>query len=122
MQKSLEYEQVYIFWYTCVWIRLLIKIVFQFLGSTPLKMYAKLVEYYKAGKVSFKYVKTFNMDEYVGLPRAHHESYHYFMFNNLFKVNINLVLPLRSNRVVKNSNQWVKLNANIQEELLKINE
>jgi len=36
-------------------------------GSTPLKMYAKLVEYYKAGKVSFKYVKTFNMDEYVGL-------------------------------------------------------
>ena len=83
-------------------------------------MYAKLVEYYKAGKVSFKYVKTFNMDEYVGLPRAHHESYHYFMFNNLFKVNINLVLPLRSNRVVKNSNQWVKLNANIQEELLEI--
>jgi len=54
-------------------------------GSTPLKMYAKLVEYYKAGKVSFKYVKTFNMDEYVGLPRTHHESYHYFMFNNLFK-------------------------------------
>ena len=85
-------------------------------------MYAKLVEYYKAGKVSFKYVKTFNMDEYVGLPRAHHESYHYFMFNNLFKVIINLVLPLQSNHVVKNSNQWVKLNANIQEELLKINE
>jgi len=54
-------------------------------GSTPLKMYAKLVEYYKAGKVSFKYVKTFNMDEYVGLPRSHQESYHYFMFNNLFK-------------------------------------
>jgi len=54
-------------------------------GSTPLKMYAKLVEYYKAGKVSFKYVKTFNMDEYVGLERAHQESYHYFMFNNLFK-------------------------------------
>ena len=49
-------------------------------------MYAKLVEYYKAGKVSFKYVKTFNMDEYVGLERAHPESYHYFMFNNLFKV------------------------------------
>ena len=83
-------------------------------------MYAKLVEYYKAGKVSFKYVKTFNMDEYVGLPRAHHESYHYFMFNNLFKVIINLVLPLQGNHVLKNSNQWVKLNANIQEEWLKI--
>jgi len=54
-------------------------------GGTPLKMYAKLVEYYKAGKVSFKYVKTFNMDEYVNLPRSHPESYHHFMFHNLFK-------------------------------------
>ena len=35
-------------------------------GSTPLGTYKKLVEYYKAGKISFKYVKTFNMDEYVG--------------------------------------------------------
>ena len=49
-------------------------------------MYAKLVEYYKAGKVTFKYVKTFNMDEYVALPRDHPESYHHFMFHNLFKV------------------------------------
>ncbi len=35
-------------------------------GSSPLAMYRKLIEYYKAGMVSFKYVKTFNMDEYVG--------------------------------------------------------
>lgn len=55
-------------------------------GGTPLKMYSKLVEYFKAGKVSFKYVKTFNMDEYVGLPRSHPESYHHFMFQNIFKV------------------------------------
>ena len=55
-------------------------------GGTPLKMYSKLVEYFKAGKVSFKYVKTFNMDEYVGLPRSHPESYHHFMFTNIFKV------------------------------------
>jgi len=54
-------------------------------GSTPIKMYRKLVEYNKAGKLSFKYVKTFNMDEYVGLPRDHKESYHYFMFEHLFK-------------------------------------
>lgn len=33
-------------------------------GSTPLKMYESLVEYYKAGQISFKFVKTFNMDEY----------------------------------------------------------
>ncbi|XP_019877306.1 glucosamine-6-phosphate isomerase isoform X1 [Aethina tumida] len=54
-------------------------------GSTPLGMYKKLIEFYKEGKVSFKYVKTFNMDEYVGLPREHKESYHYFMWHNLFK-------------------------------------
>lgn len=58
-------------------------------GGTPLKMYKKLVEFYQAGKVSFKYVKTFNMDEYVGLDRKHPESYHYYMYENLFgKVDI----------------------------------
>ncbi|KAJ9574267.1 hypothetical protein L9F63_026087, partial [Diploptera punctata] len=54
-------------------------------GGTPLGMYKKLIEYHKAGKISFKYVKTFNMDEYVGLPRDHPESYHYYMWNNFFK-------------------------------------
>ncbi|KAJ1525810.1 hypothetical protein ONE63_009013 [Megalurothrips usitatus] len=54
-------------------------------GGTPLGMYKKLIEFYKAGKLSFKYVKTFNMDEYVGLPRDHPESYHYYMWNNFFK-------------------------------------
>lgn len=48
-------------------------------------VYRKLIEFYKCGEVSFKYVKTFNMDEYVGLPRAHPESYHSFMFENFFK-------------------------------------
>ena len=54
-------------------------------GSTPLGMYSKLIEYHRRGRVSFKYVKTFNMDEYVNLPRDHPESYHYFMWNNFFK-------------------------------------
>lgn len=35
-------------------------------GSTPLSMYRNLIQFYKEGKVSFEYVKTFNMDEYVG--------------------------------------------------------
>lgn len=48
-------------------------------------MYKKLIEYYQQGKISFKYVKTFNMDEYVDLPRDHPESYHYYMYNNFFK-------------------------------------
>jgi len=54
-------------------------------GSTPVGTYKRLVEYYKTGELSFKYVKTFNMDEYVGIPRDHPESYHSFMWNNLFK-------------------------------------
>nr|XP_006003468.1 PREDICTED: glucosamine-6-phosphate isomerase 2 isoform X3 [Latimeria chalumnae] len=54
-------------------------------GSTPMGCYKKLIEYYKSGDLSFKYVKTFNMDEYVGLSRDHPESYHSYMWNNFFK-------------------------------------
>ncbi|XP_069780850.1 glucosamine-6-phosphate isomerase 2 isoform X1 [Narcine bancroftii] len=54
-------------------------------GSTPSGCYKKLIEYYKKGNLSFKYVKTFNMDEYVALPRDHPESYHSYMWNYFFK-------------------------------------
>ena len=50
-------------------------------GSTPLTTYKELIALNKAGKVSFKDVVTFNMDEYVGLPEEHPESYHSFMWN-----------------------------------------
>lgn len=53
-------------------------------GSSPLGMYRNLISLYKAGKVSFANVVTFNMDEYVGLPQSHPESYHSFMWNNFF--------------------------------------
>jgi len=86
-----------------------------FPGGTPLGMYKKLIEIYKEGKVSFKHVTTFNMDEYVGkfrlkiglyppecnwrlwmwnwnfwihppgLPQDHPESYHHYMWFNFFK-------------------------------------
>ena len=48
-------------------------------GSSPLGMYKALIELYKEGKVSFENVVTFNMDEYVGLPEDHPDSYHSFM-------------------------------------------
>lgn len=54
-------------------------------GSTPLKTYQKLIQAFREGRVSFKHVVTFNMDEYVGLPRDHPESYYSFMWSNLFK-------------------------------------
>lgn len=53
-------------------------------GGTPQKTYQELIKLYQAGEVSFKHVVTFNMDEYVGLPKEHPESYHTFMHENLF--------------------------------------
>ena len=53
-------------------------------GGTPQKTYQELIKLHKAGEVSFKHVVTFNMDEYVGLPKEHPESYHTFMHENLF--------------------------------------
>ncbi|MFA7116762.1 MAG: glucosamine-6-phosphate deaminase [Bacteroidales bacterium] len=66
-------------------------------GSTPIGTYKALIKLNKAGKVSFKNVVTFNMDEYIGLPETHPESYHRFMFDNFFnyidiqKENINIL-------------------------------
>ncbi|HAC20592.1 MAG TPA: glucosamine-6-phosphate deaminase, partial [Porphyromonadaceae bacterium] len=53
-------------------------------GSSPLGMYRALIELHKKGIVSFQNVITFNMDEYVGLPQDHPESYYSFMWNNFF--------------------------------------
>lgn len=53
-------------------------------GSSPLGMYKKLIELHQKGLVSFKNVVTFNMDEYVGLPKEHPQSYHSFMWDNFF--------------------------------------
>lgn len=53
-------------------------------GSSPLGMYRELIKLNKAGKVSFKNVVTFNMDEYCGIPRDHEQSYYTFMWTNFF--------------------------------------
>lgn len=53
-------------------------------GSSPLGMYKALIELNKKGVISFKHIITFNMDEYVGLPKEHPESYYSFMWNNFF--------------------------------------
>jgi glucosamine-6-phosphate deaminase len=53
-------------------------------GSSPVGTYNELVTLYEKGKLSFRNVVTFNMDEYVGLPRDHPESYHSFMWKHLF--------------------------------------
>lgn len=54
-------------------------------GSSPLGTYDELIKLYRAGKVSFANVITFNMDEYVGIPKEHPQSYHTFMWTYFFR-------------------------------------
>ncbi|EAR07760.1 glucosamine-6-phosphate deaminase [Reinekea blandensis] len=60
-------------------------------GSSPLPLYQELISDYQAGKISFKSVRTFNLDEYLGLPGDHPQSYRHFMNKQLFnEVDIDL--------------------------------
>ena len=54
-------------------------------GSTPIATYKGLIEKYNNGEISFKEVKSVNLDEYKGLAGTHDQSYRYFMQENLFK-------------------------------------
>jgi len=66
-------------------------------GSTPLKMYEKLIKMNKDGNLDFSRVTTINLDEYIGLSQQHSKSYRFFMNENLFNhINIdkkNTFLP-----------------------------
>ncbi|MBQ4514596.1 MAG: glucosamine-6-phosphate deaminase [Anaerolineaceae bacterium] len=53
-------------------------------GSSPIGVYQELIRMNKSGELSFQNVVTFNMDEYLGLPRDNDQSYWYFMHENLF--------------------------------------
>src|SRR5580765_7368125 len=54
-------------------------------GSTPLGLYQELVRLHRRGELDFSHVTTFNLDEYVGLPITHPQSYHQFMHENFFR-------------------------------------
>ncbi len=53
-------------------------------GSTPIGLYKELINKYRAGKISFEKVKTFNLDEYYPISKTNDQSYYYFMNDNLF--------------------------------------
>jgi len=76
-------------------------------GSSPMPVYEEWIRQYKAGKFSFKNVITFNMDEYVGIPEDHSESYHSFMYHNLFN-HIDM-LPENINILDGNGSDLVKV-------------
>ena len=79
-------------------------------GSTPIGTYKELIRMHKAGELDFSKVVTFNLDEYVGLPSTHDQSYHYFMHENLFDhVNIsptNVHVPSGVVKDFKRYCQW----------------
>lgn len=59
-------------------------------GSSPIGTYKNLIKAYENQEISFKNVKTYNLDEYCGISKDHPQSYYYFMHDNLFNhVDIN---------------------------------
>ncbi len=54
-------------------------------GSTPLGLYRELIRMHREEGLDFSRVTTFNLDEYVGLPKTHPQSYHFFMNRNFFR-------------------------------------
>lgn len=79
-------------------------------GSTPLGMYKELIKMHKEEELDFSEIKTFNLDEYYMLNKDNPQSYHSYMYENLFKhVNIN-----RKKIYIPNG-----MNENIEEECLR---
>lgn len=79
-------------------------------GSTPLGLYQELVRLHKEEQLDFSRVTTFNLDEYVGLPVNHPQSYHYFMHEHFFKhVNIpphNINIPSGTTSNYRSFCEW----------------
>lgn len=87
-------------------------------GSTPVGTYKELIRMYKAGELDFSKVVTFNLDEYVGLPATHNQSYYYFMHENLFNhININPANVHVPSGVVKDSKRYCQW---YEEEIAKV--
>src|SRR5260221_898379 len=53
-------------------------------GSTPLGLYQELIALHRAGDLDFSQATSFNLDEYLGLPASHPQSFHFFMKQNFF--------------------------------------
>jgi glucosamine-6-phosphate deaminase len=87
-------------------------------GSSPLPVYSEFIKRQKSGEISFRNVITFNMDEYVGLPEDHKESYHYFMYDNLFN---HIDIPRENINILNgNAKDLEKECSDYEEKILKV--
>ena len=95
-------------------------------GSSPVGIYKNLVKAYQENKVSFKDVTTFNLDEYIGLEETHHQSYRYFMNDNLFdhididKNNTHVPNGINYEYDVENYDKEIEANGGIDLQILGI--
>ena len=82
-------------------------------GSTPIGMYENLVSLNKKGDIDFSEVRTFNLDEYYKLPKENDQSYHYFMYKNLFNgIDIkdeNVHVPCGQGNIQENCDEYNKM-------------
>ena len=86
-------------------------------GSTPIGTYNELINKYKNKEISFKNIKTFNLDEYIGLEKNHPQSYYTYMHEHFFKhIDINL-----ENTHIPKGEGDSKLNVQNYEDLLSKN-
>ncbi|MCF8359411.1 MAG: glucosamine-6-phosphate deaminase [Prolixibacteraceae bacterium] len=86
-------------------------------GSSPLGTYKELIAMHKSGKISFKNVVSFNMDEYIGIPKEHEQSYYSFMWDNFFS-HID-ILPENANILNGNAPDLEKECARYEEKILQ---
>ena len=82
-------------------------------GSTPIRMYELLREDHEKNHTSYKDVKSYNLDEYFGLDASHPQSYHYFMYKNLFNgIDIkdeNVHVPCGQGNIQENCDKYNKM-------------
>ncbi|MBM7553029.1 glucosamine-6-phosphate deaminase [Thalassobacillus pellis] len=87
-------------------------------GSTPLGTYNELIRAYNKSRLSFSGVRTLNLDEYVGLPQSHPQSYHTFMEENLFKrIDINPDQTFIPNGMAEDRNKECRRYENLIDEI-----
>ena len=79
-------------------------------GSTPLGLYREMIRMHREEGLDFSRVTTFNLDEYVGLPKDHPQSYSHFMYENIFRhINIppqNTYIPAGSTSNYRAFCEW----------------
>lgn len=95
-------------------------------GSSPVGLYQLMIKDHQENGTSYKDVKTYNLDEYIGLPKEHPESYYTFMHRNLFdELDIpeeNIHIPSNEGDIYANCDEYNKLldEANVDLQVLGI--